>query len=92
MLRTGRRPDGNCCIDRLVKFAKRYQGFAKPGRSFDNSKALSEYMYGKVEGEFVDAMTEVIGDKGIKDMTDHVNAAIDTLSKALKDYVVPELF
>ena len=74
-------------------FAKRYGRFAKPNKKFnENSKALSTYMYGKVEDEFVDAMTKVIGNKGIKDMTDHVDAAIDTLSKDLQDYFKPDLF
>ena len=72
---------------------KNYKKFAKSGSSFTkNSEALSKYMYdGKVVDEFVDAMNSVIGDKDIKDMSDHVDKAISELSKDLQDYFKPDL-
>ena len=72
---------------------KNYKEFAKSGSKFTkNSEALSKYMYdGKVVDEFVDAMNSVIGDKGIKDMSDHVDKAISELSKDLQDYFKPDL-
>ena len=72
---------------------KNYKKFAKDNSEFtDNSKALSRYMYdGEVVNEFVDAMTSVIGDKGIKDMSDHVDKAISELSKDLQDYFKPDM-
>ena len=72
---------------------KNYRKFAKANSKFTkNSEALSQYMYdGKIVDEFVDAMTSVIGDKGIKDMSDHVDKAISELSKDLQDYFKPDM-
>jgi hypothetical protein len=72
---------------------KRYKSFVESGSQFTkNSKALSKYMYdGEVVDEFVDAMDNVIGKKGISDMSDHVSMAISTLPNDLLDYFAPDV-
>lgn len=71
---------------------KNYRKFVRTNSDFKkNSEALSQYMYdGKVVDEFVDAMTSVIGDRGINDMVDHVTKAISELPKDLQDYFKPD--
>ena len=71
---------------------KNYRKFARTNSDFTkNSEALSQYMYdGKVVDEFVDAMTSVIGDRGINDMVDHVTKAISELPKDLQDHFKPD--
>ena len=79
-------------LNRWGGITKNYRKFAKANSKFTkNSEALSQYMYdGKIVDEFVDAMTSVIGDRGINDMVDHVTKAISELPKDLQDHFKPD--